>query len=99
MTVGAHATGLFYKLIRPSGNHYFVKIMYENGYIFNKVCSHDSDIEPPFFGAKAVAHGHSPEDLIAAESLADLDPEWGDNLIKAPMLLSMVHADLSGTQR
>lgn len=83
----------------PGDNHHFVKIMYENGYIFNDVCSYDSDIEPPFFGAKAVAHGQSPEDLIAAESLADLDPEWGENLIKAPVLLSMVHADLSGAQR
>lgn len=45
--------------------------------------------------AKAIAQGQSLDDLIAAKPLADLDPEWGDNLIKAPMLLSMVHADLS----
>ncbi len=49
--------------------------------------------------AEAIAQGQSLEDLIAAEPLADLDPEWGDNLIKAPMLLSMVHADLSHARR
>ena len=46
--------------------------------------------------AEAIANGQSLEDLVAAEPLADLDPEWGGNLIKAPMLLSMVYADLSG---
>lgn len=45
--------------------------------------------------AAAIAQQQSLEDLIAAEPLADLDPEWGGNLIKAPMLLSIVHADLS----
>lgn len=48
--------------------------------------------------ADAIAAGKSLEELIAAEPLADLDPEWGGNLIKAPMLLSMVHADLSRTR-
>jgi glyoxylase-like metal-dependent hydrolase (beta-lactamase superfamily II) len=49
--------------------------------------------------AEAIAQGQSLEELIAAEPLADLDPEWGDNLIKAPLLLTIVHADLSGAQR
>jgi len=46
--------------------------------------------------ADAVASGQSLDDLIAAAPLADLDPEWGDNLVKAPLLLSMVYANLSG---
>lgn len=45
--------------------------------------------------AAAIAAGQSLEDLTAANPLADLDPQWGDNLIKAPLLLSMVYADLS----
>ena len=45
--------------------------------------------------AAAIAAGQSLEDLTAANPLADLDPEWGNNLIKAPMLLSMVYTDLS----
>ncbi len=45
--------------------------------------------------AAAIAAGQSLEDLTAANPLADLDPEWGGNLIKAPVLLSMVYADLS----
>lgn len=49
--------------------------------------------------ADSIAAGQSLDELIAAEPLADLDAKWGGNLIKAPMLLSMVHADLSGTHR
>lgn len=49
--------------------------------------------------AEAIAQDRSVEDLIAAEPLADLDPEWGGNLIKAPMLLSIVYADLLRAQR
>lgn len=45
--------------------------------------------------AAAIAAGQSLEDLTATNPLADLDPQWGDNLIKAPVLLSMVYADLS----
>jgi len=45
--------------------------------------------------AEAIARGQSLDELIAAGPLADLDPEWGGNLIKAPMLLSMIYADLS----
>jgi len=48
--------------------------------------------------AGAIAEGQSLDDLVAAEPLADLDEEWGGNLIKAPMLLSMVYADLSRAQ-
>lgn len=47
--------------------------------------------------ADAIEEGLSLEELITSEPLADLDPEWGGNLIKAPMLLSIVHADLSRT--
>jgi glyoxylase-like metal-dependent hydrolase (beta-lactamase superfamily II) len=49
--------------------------------------------------SEAILQGQSLAELIAAEPLADLDPEWGGNLIKAPMLLSMVHANLSTTER
>ncbi|MEJ8568687.1 MBL fold metallo-hydrolase [Elongatibacter sediminis] len=45
--------------------------------------------------AAALEQGTTLEDLIAAQPLADLDPEWGGNLIKAPMLLQMVYTDLS----
>lgn len=48
--------------------------------------------------AKAIADGVSLDDLIAAEPLADLDPKWGGNLIKAEGLLRMVHGDLSRGQ-
>jgi len=48
--------------------------------------------------ARAIAEGQSLDDLIAAEPLADLDAEWGGNLVKAPMLLSMIYADLSREQ-
>lgn len=45
--------------------------------------------------AAALEAGTTLEALIAAEPLADLDPEWGDNLIKAPDLLRMVYQDLA----
>lgn len=45
--------------------------------------------------AKALIAGTSIEDLIAAEPLKDLDPVYGDNLIKAPVLLQMVYGDLT----
>ncbi len=44
--------------------------------------------------AIAIAKGTSVADLKAAKPLADLDPEWGDNLITADWLLDMVYADL-----
>ncbi|PHS27703.1 MAG: MBL fold metallo-hydrolase [Robiginitomaculum sp.] len=45
--------------------------------------------------SRAIAKGLSLEDLNAAKPLADLDPEWGDNLITADWLLNMVYADLT----
>ena len=45
--------------------------------------------------AAALDAGMELDKLIAAKPLADLDPEWGDNLIKAPALLEMVYKDLS----
>ncbi len=44
--------------------------------------------------ATAIKAGISVEDLIKAEPLKDLDPIFGGNLIKAPVLLEMVYADL-----
>ena len=44
--------------------------------------------------ASAIDAGTSLEDLIAQAPLADLDPEWGGNLIKAPTFLQMVYFDL-----
>ena len=45
--------------------------------------------------AAALQAGTGLDALIAAAPLADLDPEWGDNLIKAPALLEMVYQDLT----
>jgi glyoxylase-like metal-dependent hydrolase (beta-lactamase superfamily II) len=42
-----------------------------------------------------IGRGHGPDKMIAAEILTDLDPEWGDNLIKAPELIRMVYDSLS----
>ncbi|PHS22693.1 MAG: MBL fold metallo-hydrolase [Robiginitomaculum sp.] len=44
--------------------------------------------------AAAIAKGTSLNDLKTAKPLADLDAEWGDNLITADWLLGMVYADL-----
>jgi glyoxylase-like metal-dependent hydrolase (beta-lactamase superfamily II) len=44
--------------------------------------------------ASAIAKGTSLPDLKAAKPLADLDAQWGDNLITADWLLDMVYADL-----
>lgn len=44
--------------------------------------------------ADALKKGVSLEDLIAQKPLADLDPKWGGNLIKAPDMLTMVYLDL-----
>lgn len=45
--------------------------------------------------AAAIADGKTLDQLIAEKPLADLDPEFGGNLIKAPTLLQIVYADLS----
>lgn len=42
----------------------------------------------------AIEAGETIDSLIARKPLADLDPEWGGNLIKADGLLRMVWADL-----
>ena len=44
--------------------------------------------------ATAIQAGTSIEDLIAKNPLKDLDPVYGTNLIKAPVLLRMVFEDL-----
>jgi cyclase len=44
--------------------------------------------------ALAIVQGLSLETLKAAKPLADLDPNWGNNLITADWLLDMVYADL-----
>ena len=44
--------------------------------------------------ARAIAKGTTIQQLVAAKPLADLDPKWGGNLIKAGMLLPMVYKDL-----
>ncbi len=44
--------------------------------------------------ALAIARGVDLQNLKAAKPLADLDAEWGDNLITADWLLDMVYADL-----
>jgi len=44
--------------------------------------------------AAAIEAGTSLEGLIKAEPLKDLDPAFGGNLIKAPVLLGMVYGDL-----
>ncbi|MDT8319090.1 MAG: MBL fold metallo-hydrolase [Xanthomonadales bacterium] len=45
--------------------------------------------------AAALDAGIKLDKLVASTPLADLDPEYGDNLIKAPVLLEMVYKDLS----
>jgi glyoxylase-like metal-dependent hydrolase (beta-lactamase superfamily II) len=44
--------------------------------------------------ANAIEQGTSLEELTAAKPLADLDAEWGDNLITADWMLGMVYRDL-----
>lgn len=45
--------------------------------------------------AAALEAGVTLQGLIDSKPLVDLDPEWGDNLIKAPTFLTMVYEDLT----
>lgn len=45
--------------------------------------------------ARGIAEGKTMKQLIAAHPLADLDPQFGGNLVKAPYLISIVYQDLS----
>lgn len=45
--------------------------------------------------ARGIAEGKTVKQLIAEHPLADLDPQFGSNLVKAPYLISIVYKDLA----
>lgn len=45
--------------------------------------------------AKGIAEGKTVKQLIAEHPLADLDPQFGGNLVKAPYFISIVYKDLA----
>lgn len=48
--------------------------------------------------ARGIAEGKTLAQLTAEHPLADLDPMWGGNLIKAPYLIKIVYWDLKAKQ-